>query len=169
MHVVIGYHGLDDQLVAVRVADMVRIISLVESDVVRFPSELLGRPLVRRVRGRDRSFLCVSEITVLGSSYFPDEVWPTKDSSDLARRFCFTLVLAQLGASIADIISEVSLLDEFFDLIFEHDALLCGVADVFVMSTIFVLILLLSSLPASNQVTCIRQCTWWPRIHPHAT
>ena len=118
---------------------MVRV-SLAESDVIRLPSELFGRPLVRKVRGRNRSFLCFSEITILGSWRFPREVWPVEDSSDLARKSCLTLVVAQLGASVADIISEVSFSDEFLDLIIEHNALLRGVADILVISAIFILI-----------------------------
>ena len=66
MYVVISYHGLDDQCFAVWVANMVRV-SLTESDVICFPLELLNRPLVWGVRGHDRSFLCFSEIAVLGS------------------------------------------------------------------------------------------------------
>ena len=139
MYIVIGYHGLDDQCVVVWVADLV-CVSLTESDVICFPSELLGRPLVRRVYGRDQSFLCFSEIAVLGSSCFPYKVWPVEDSSDLARKFCLTLFVTRLDASIADIILEVSFSDEFLDLILEHDALLRGVANVLVISIIFVLI-----------------------------
>ena len=48
MYVVVGYHGLDDQCVAVRVANIV-CNSITKGDVVRFPSELLCRPLVQRV------------------------------------------------------------------------------------------------------------------------
>ena len=139
MYIVIGYQGLDDQCVAVWVADTVGIF-LTESDVIRFPYELLGRPLVRRVRGRNRSFLCFLEIAVLGSSCFPGEMWYSEDSSDLQMRSCLTLIVTQLGASIADIVSEVSFSDEFLDLILKHDALLRGMADVPVISTVFILI-----------------------------
>ena len=104
MYIVIGYHGLDDQCVVVWVEDMV-CVSLTKSDVIRFPSELLGMPLVRRVCGHDQSFLCFSEIAVLGFLYLPRKIWPIEDSSDLARRSCLTLVVARLGASVGDTIS----------------------------------------------------------------
>ena len=139
MYIVVGYHGLDDQCIAVWVANMV-CVSFIESDVIHFLFELLGRSLVRRVRGHDRSFLCFLEIAVLGSSRFPGEVWLAEDSPYLTRRSCLTLVVARLGASIADINSEVPFSDEFLDLILEHDALLCGVADVLVIPVIFILI-----------------------------
>ena len=51
------------------------------------------------------------------------------------------LVVAKLGTSVADIILEVSFSNELLNLIIEHDALLCGVADILVLSAIFVLIL----------------------------
>ena len=139
MYVVVGYHGLDDQCIIVWVANMV-CVSFAESDVICFLSELLGGPLVRRVCGRERSFPCFSEIAILGSSCLLDKVWPAEDSPDLVRRSCLTLVVARLVASIEDIISKVSFSDEFLDLILEHDALLCGVAGVLVILTIFVLI-----------------------------
>ena len=65
---------------------------------------------------------------------------PTEDSLDLARRSGLILVIMWLGASIADIILEVSLLDEFFNLILKRDALFRGVADISRESTVFVLI-----------------------------
>ena len=104
---------------------------LTEDDVIR---------LVQRIRGRDRSFLCFLEIVNLGSSRFPGEVWLIEDSSDLVRRSCLTLVVTQLGTSVVDIISEVSLSDEFLDLILEHDALLHGVVDFLMISAVFILI-----------------------------
>ena len=115
-------------------------VYLTESDFIHFPSKLLGRPSVQRVCGRDQSFLRLSEIVVLGSSCFPNEVWPAEDSSNLARKSCLPLVVAQLGASVVDIISEVSFSDEFLNLILEHDELLHGVANVLVISVIFILI-----------------------------
>ena len=139
MYVVVGYHILEDQCVTVGVANM-ECVPFAEGDIIHFSFELLGRPLVGRVYGHDRSFRCFSEIAVLGSSRLSDEVWPTKDSFDLARRSCFTLVTARLGVSIADVISEISLLDEFFDLILKNNALLCYVANIFVILEIFVLI-----------------------------
>ena len=64
-----------------------------------------------------------------------------EDSPSLERRSRLALVVALLGVSVADVISEVPFTDEFLNLILKHNALLGGVADVFVISTIFVLIL----------------------------
>ena len=67
-------------------------------------------------------------------------MWPTEDSPDLARRSYLTLVVVRLGASVADVISEIPFSDEFLNLILEHDVLLHGVADILVIPTIFILI-----------------------------
>ena len=108
-------------------------VPLTEGDIIHFPSELLGRLLVQRVRGHDRSFPCVSKIVVLGSLRLLGEVWPVEDGLDLAIRSYLTLVASQLGASVADVISEISFSYEFLNLILEHNALLCGVADILVV------------------------------------
>ena len=105
-----------------------------------FPSKLLGKPLVRGVRIHEQSFPCFLEIVVLGPSILLSEMRSAEDSLDLARRSCLALVIVQLGASVADVISEVSFSDEFLDLILKHNALLGGVTDIFVVPTIFVLI-----------------------------
>ena len=139
MYVVVGYHGLDDQCITVGVANM-ECVPFVEGDIIHFSSELLGRPLVPRVYGRDRSFPYFSEIAVLGSSRLSSEVWPAKDNPDFIGRSCFTLIIAQLGVSIVDVILEISLSDEFFDLILKHNSLLCGVANIFVIPAILVMI-----------------------------
>ena len=139
MYVVVGYHGLDDQCVVVGVANM-ECVLFAEGDIIHFPSKLLGRPLCPKGCGRDRSFPCFSEIAVLGSSRLSGEVWPTKDSPNLVRGSYFTLVTMRLGAFVVDVISEISFSDEFFDLILKHNALLHGVANIFVIPAIFVLI-----------------------------
>ena len=69
-------------------------------------------------------------------------MWLTEDSPDLMRRSYLTLVTARLCTFLADVISEISFLDEFFNLILEHNALLCDVVDILVIPTIFILILL---------------------------
>ena len=43
-------------------------------------------------------------------------------------------------ASVLDVVSEIPFTDEYFDLIFEHNALFSGVADIFVISVILVLV-----------------------------
>ena len=67
-------------------------------------------------------------------------MWPAEDCSDLARRPNLILVVLWHGASIADIVLEVSFLDEVFNLILERDALFCGVANISIISAVFVLI-----------------------------
>ena len=85
-------------------------------------------------------FLCLFEVVVLSSSHFPSEVWPAKDSLDLVRRSGLTLVIVWLCAPVEDIIPEVSLSGEFFNLILECVALFHGVADISMVSAVFVLI-----------------------------
>ena len=115
-------------------------IFFVEGDVLHFTPDLFGKPLIRRARGRDRPVLCLFEVAVLSSSYLSGEVWPAEDSSDLARRPVFILVVLWRGASVTDIVPEVSLSDEFFNLILEHDAFFRSVADISVESAVLVLI-----------------------------
>ena len=67
-------------------------------------------------------------------------MWSAEDSPDLERRFSLILVVLWPGASITDIVLEVSLSDEFFNLIIERDALFRGVANISMISTVFVLI-----------------------------
>ena len=93
MYVVVGYHGLDDQCIAVRVANMV-CISITESDVICFPSELLGRSLVQRVNIGDQFVSSFQDIAILGSSRLSSEVWSAKDGPDFTRRSCLALVSA---------------------------------------------------------------------------
>ena len=65
---------------------------------------------------------------------------PAKDSPDLVRRSGPILVIMWPGAPVADIISEVSLLDEFFNLILKRNAFFRGVTDISMVSAVFVLI-----------------------------
>ena len=132
MYVVIGYHGLDNQCIAIQMAD-VTCVSLTESDIFRLTSSLLGRPLVGRAHGRNRPFPGLSEVAVMGFLRLPGEVWSAEDGSDCARhagRSCLELVLVGLGTTVADVILEVSLSDELLNLVFEGDAFFRGVADV---------------------------------------
>ena len=63
-----------------------------------------------------------------------------EDRPNLARMSYLALVVARLGAFVADVISEVPFMDEVFDLILEHNALFGGVTDIFVILTILVLV-----------------------------
>ena len=56
------------------------------------------------------------------------------------RRFFLALVNPWLGASVTNINSEVPVMDEFLDLILEYDTLLCGMADILVISVILALV-----------------------------
>ena len=57
------------------------------------------------------------------------------------------MVLVGLGASIVNIILEVSLSDEPFNLVFEGDAFFCGVADISVKPAVFIFVPLLAVSP----------------------
>ena len=105
MYVVVGHYGLDDQCITVRVTNVTCVL-FTESDIVHLSSDLFGRPLVGRARGRDRPFLGLSELAVLGSSCFTGEVWSAENSYDLAMRSCLMPVLAGLSASVANIVLE---------------------------------------------------------------
>ena len=111
-----------------------------KGDVLHFTPDLFGKLHIKRARGGDRPFLSLSKVAVLSSSLFFGEVWPVEDSSDLAKRSSLILVVSWPGASITDIVREVSFLDEFFDLILESDAFFRSVADISMKSTVFVLI-----------------------------
>ena len=111
-----------------------------EGDVLHFTPDLFGRLLIRRAHGRDRPFLCLSEVAVMSSSHFSGEVWPTEDSSDLARRLGLILVVLWPDTLVTDIVIEVSFSDEFFNLILELDAFFCSVVDISMKSVVFILI-----------------------------
>ena len=115
-------------------------VSLTKGDIVHLPSELLSRPLVQRVRIHKWSFPCFSDIAVLGPSGLSGEVRSTEDGPNLVRWSRLTLVIAQLGVFVADLILEVLFMDEFLDLVFKHNTLLSGVVDIFVISIILVLV-----------------------------
>ena len=116
------------------------IVRMANMVCVHLPYELFSWPLVRRVRIHEQSFPCFSNIAVLDPSRLPIEVRSAEGSPDLVRGSRLTLVIVQLGAFVADVISEVPFTDEFFDLILEHNAFLSGVADIFVIPVILVLI-----------------------------
>ena len=111
-----------------------------EGDIVRLTSNLFGRLLVERASDHDRPFPGLSEVAVLGSSRFPSEVRSAEDSSDLVRRPCLVLVLTGLGSPVADVVLEVPLSNEFFNLILDCDAFFCGVANILVISALHVLV-----------------------------
>ena len=134
MYVVVGYHGLDDQCVSVRVVNMV-CISFTEGDVVHLPSELLCRPLVQRVLICERFFLCFSNIVILDPSRLSGQVWSVEDGPNFLKRFTPILVIL-----VMDVVSEVTITDEFLNLLFEHDTLLCGVVEILVISIVLILI-----------------------------
>ena len=104
-----------------------------------FP-ELLCRPLIQRVNIGEWFVSGFSDIAVLGYLRLSGEVRSAKDGFDLTRRFSHILVIAWPGSSITNIIPEVPGRDELLDLVFEHDVLLCGVADILVISAVLVLV-----------------------------
>ena len=79
------------------------------------------------------------------------------------------LVFTGLGALVADVVLEVPLSDECFNLILECDAFLlwCGQHLSDIGSACYGSFS--SGLPASYLVACRLLCALWPRIHPHAT
>ena len=90
MYVVISYHGLDNQCIAVSMAD-VTSVSLTKSDIFCLASSLLGRLLVGRAHGRNRPFPNLSKVAILGSPRLLGELLSAEDGSDFARRSCLAL------------------------------------------------------------------------------
>ena len=117
-------------------------VTFTEGDQVHPTSKLFGRPLVGRARGRNWPLPGLSEVAVLGSPRFPGEMWLAEDSPYYTGRFCLTSVLMGLGALVADVVSEVPLMDEFFNFILECNAFFSGVANVLVIPTVLTLVFL---------------------------
>ena len=115
-------------------------ISVIESNVVHLSFQLLHRLLVQTMKVGEQSILSLLNIAVSGSFHFFGEVRSAKDGPNFARRFYRVLVIALLSSSVMDVVPEVPITDEFLDLILEHNALLCGVADILVTPTILILI-----------------------------
>ena len=63
-----------------------------------------------------------------------------EDRPDFAWGLCLRSIILRPGLPVVNVVLEVLAADEFLDLILERDALLCGVTDVLVVSTVFVLI-----------------------------
>ena len=139
MYVVVGYHGLDNECIVVGMANVTRVF-VTECDIFCLTSSLLGRPLVGGVHGRNQPFPGLSEVVALGSSRLRSEVWSAEDCSNFARRFYLTLVLTGLGAPVADVVLELSLSDELFNLVFEGNAFFHGVADIPVVLAVLILV-----------------------------
>ena len=74
-------------------------------------------------------------------------MWSTEDGSDFVRRFYLALVIAGLGALVADVVLEVSLSNELLDLVLEGDAFFRGVVDIPVLSTVLILVLVRAVSP----------------------
>ena len=72
---------------------------------------------------------------ILGPSHLSSKVWSVEDGPNFLRRFTLILVIL-----VMDIVPEVTITDEFLNLLFEHDALLCGVVDILVISIVLILI-----------------------------
>ena len=139
MYIVVGHHGRDNQYVAVSMMN-VACISITKGDVVHIPSELLRKPLVQAINVGEWSILGLFNIAVLGSSHLSGEVRPAKDGPDFVKRFCLVLVTVRLGYPITDVVLEVPITNEFLNLFLKHDTFLCSVADILVISIVFVLI-----------------------------
>ena len=73
---------------------------------------------------------------------FTGKIRSPKDCPDFVWGLRLRGVILQPSPSAIDIILEVLAADELFNFILKRDTLLCGVTNVFVVSTIFVLILL---------------------------
>ena len=146
MHIVVVYHGLDNQCIAVRMVNLT-CVSFTKDDIFHLTFSLLGRPLVGRAHGCDRPYPDLFEVAVLGSSRLSGEVRSIEDGSNLARRSCLALVLVGFGALVVDIILEVSLSNELLNLFFEGNAFFRGVADILVVSTLLILVLLRAVSP----------------------
>ena len=108
-------------------------ITFSESDVVIFPIELLCRPLVQVVDIGERPIPYFLDVAVLDLTHLPGEMRSAEDRPDLTWGFHFWSVILQSCPSVINIILEVPTMDELLYLIFEGDALLSGVIDVFMV------------------------------------
>ena len=71
---------------------------------------------------------------------FPNEMRSSEDHPNLAWGFCFRFVILRPGPPIVDVVLEVPTANKLLDLILESDALLSGMANVFVERALFVLV-----------------------------
>ena len=109
-----------------------------ESDVFIFPFKLLCRPLVHVVNIGERPFFLLLDVMFLCPMHFSNEVRSTEDHPNFAWGFCFRSIILRPSPLVVDVVLEVPTMNEFLDLILECDALLGGVTDVLVVSTVFV-------------------------------
>ena len=139
MYVVIGHHHRDDQSIVVEVVDEV-CITFSKSDIVVLPLQLLRRPFFHAVDIGDRPLLRLPNVTLLCPMRFSCEVKSAEDRLDFAWGLYLRSIILLTGPPIVNVILEVPMVDEFLDLILEHDALLSGVTDVLMELAVFVLI-----------------------------
>ena len=139
VHIVVGHHGLDDQRIAMLVTNMACVL-FTKGDRVCLTSELFGRLPAGRIGDWNRPFLGLFEVAVLGSPRFPSKMRSAEDSFDHTERFCLLSVLAGLGTPVADVVLEVPISDEFFNLILECDTFFDDVANISMVSAVLVLV-----------------------------
>ena len=115
-------------------------ITISKGDVVVFPLEMFCMLLVRVVDISEQPIPYFPNVAVLGPTCLPDEVRSTEDSPDLAWGLHFRLAILQSCPSVINIILQVPATNKLIYLIFQGDTLLGGVTDVFMKSTILIMV-----------------------------
>ena len=139
MSVAVGHHHRDDQSIAVGVVDEVCII-LFESDVVVLPFKLLYRPFVHAVDIGKRFLLRLPDIVFLCPTGFFREMRSAEDRPDFAWEFDLKSIIMRPSPPVVDVMLEVSVTDEFLNLILEGDAFLGSVTNILVEPKVFVMV-----------------------------
>ena len=88
----------------------------------------------------ERPILRLPNVTLLQPTRFPGEVRTVEDRPDFAWGLCFRYIILQSFPLVIDVILELPTTNELLNLVFEGDALLGGVTDVFMEPTVLVLV-----------------------------
>ena len=139
MNVVVGHNRSNDQCLAMGVIDEV-CITYSESEVIIFPFELLCRLLIHAVDIGERPILRLPDVTVLDPTCLLGEVRTAKDRLDFTWGLYFRSVILRPRPPIIDVILEVPAVNELLYLIFEGDAFLSGITDIFMEPAVLVLV-----------------------------
>ena len=88
----------------------------------------------------ERPIPCFPDIAILGPTRLPNKIRSIKDRLDLAWGLWFGPVILRSHPPVIDIILEVPATDELLYLVFERDALLSGMNDIFMELVVLIMI-----------------------------
>ena len=137
MQVIIGHYSCDDQSVTMGVMDEVCII-FSESDVIIFPLELFCRSFIHTVDIGEWPFLRLTNVTILHPMRLLGEVRTVEDRPDFTWGLCFRSGILRPRPPIVNVILEAPTMNELLYLIFEGNALLSGMNDIFMEPIVLV-------------------------------